>query len=139
VKPLWVPAFFGSAFNIFLLRQFFMGIPKEITEAAHMDGASELRIWARIILPLSKPALAVVALFQFLYNWNDFLGPLLFLTNPRDFTLALGLQFYQSQNGGIQWHLLMAASALATLPILALFFFAQKTFIQGIALSGLKE
>ena len=139
LKPLWVPAFFGSAFNIFLLRQFFMGIPKEVSEAAHIDGASELRIWAQIILPLSKPALAVVALFQFLYNWNDFLGPLLFLTDPHDFTLALGLQFYQSQNGGIQWHLLMAASTLATLPILVLFLFAQKTFIRGIAMSGLKE
>jgi len=131
--------FVGSAFGIFLLRQFFMGIPKAISEAARIDGCSELRIWAAIILPLAKPALAVVALFQFIYNWNDFLAPLLFLTRPEDFTLALGLQVYQSQNGGTQLHLLMAASVLACLPILLLFFFAQKTFIQGIAVSGLKE
>ncbi|MGH7739405.1 MAG: carbohydrate ABC transporter permease [bacterium] len=139
LKPLWVPSFFGSAFSIFLLRQFFMGIPKEMAEAARMDGCSELRVWATIILPLSKPALAAVALFQFIYNWNDFLGPLLFLTRQKDFTLALGLQFYQSQNGGTQWHLLMSASTLASLPILLLFFLAQKTFIQGITLGGLKE
>ena len=139
LKPLWVPAFFGSAFNIFLLRQFFMGIPKDLSEAARIDGASELRIWATLILPLAKPALAVVALFQFIYNWNDFLGPILFLTRQEDYTLALGLQFYQSQNGGIQWHLLMAASTLTALPIFFLFFFAQKTFIRGIAMSGLKD
>lgn len=139
LKPLWVPTFFGSAFNIFLLRQFFLGIPKEINEAARIDGCPEWRIWATLILPLSKPALAVVALFQFIYNWNDFLGPLLFLTRQSDFTLALGLQFFQSQNGGTQWHLLMAASVLASLPILALFWVAQKTFIQGITMSGLKD
>ncbi|HET9869392.1 MAG TPA: carbohydrate ABC transporter permease, partial [bacterium] len=104
-----------------------------------MDGCSELRIWATLILPLAKPALAVVALFQFIYSWNDFLGPLLFLTRQKDFTLALGLQFYQSQNGGTQWHLLMAASVLASVPILLLFFLAQKTFIRGITLDGLKE
>lgn len=139
LKPLWFPYFFGTAFNIFLLRQFFLGIPKDLSEAARIDGCSELRIWATIILPLARPALAVVALFQFIFGWNDFLGPLLFLTDQDQFTLALGLQFYQSQNGGTQWHLLMAASTLATLPILVLFFFTQKTFIQGIALSGLKE
>jgi multiple sugar transport system permease protein len=139
LKPLWVPAFFGSAFNIFLLRQFFMGIPKDLSEAARIDGCSEIRIWATLILPLAKPALAVVALFQFIYNWNDFLGPVLFLTRQEDYTLALGLQFYQSQNGGTQWHFLMAASTLTALPIFLLFFFAQKTFIRGIAMSGLKE
>jgi len=139
LKPLWVPAFFGSAFNIFLLRQFFMGIPKDLSEAARIDGCSELRIWATVILPLAKPALAVVALFQFIYNWNDFLGPVLFLTRQEDYTLALGLQFFQSQNGGTQWHLLMAASTLTALPIFLLFFFAQKTFIRGIAMSGLKD
>ena len=139
LKPLWVPAFFGSAFNIFLLRQFFMGIPKDLSEAARIDGCSELRIWATVIFPLAKPALAVVALFQFIYNWNDFLGPVLFLTRQEDYTLALGLQFFQSQNGGTQWHLLMAASTLTALPIFLLFFFAQKTFIRGIAMSGLKD
>ena len=139
LKPLWVPAFFGSAFNIFLLRQFFMGIPKDLTDAARIDGCSDLRIWATLILPLAKPALSVVALFQFIYNWNDFLGPVLFLTRQEDYTLALGLQFYQSQNGGTQWHFLMAASTLTALPIFILFFFTQKTFIRGIAMSGLKE
>lgn len=139
LKPLWVPFFFGSAFNIFLLRQFFMGIPKDLMDAARIDGCSELRIWATLVLPLARPALAVVALFQFIFGWNDFLGPLLFVTDQDQYTLALGLQFYQSQNGGTQWHLLMAASVLTTLPILVLFFFAQKTFIQGIALTGLKE
>jgi len=139
LNPLWVPSFFGSAFNIFLLRQFFKGIPKDLLEAARLDGCPEWRIWATIALPLAKPALAVVALFQFIYSWNDFLGPLLFVTKEEQYTLALGLQLYQSQNGGTQWHLLMAASVLATLPILILFAFAQKTFIRGIAASGLKE
>jgi len=134
--PLWVPAFFGGAFNIFLLRQFFLTIPDELSDAARIDGASELRIWWDIVMPLAKPALAVVALFHFLYAWNDFLGPLIFLTRPETFTLALGLQQYQSQSGGSEWHLLMAASVLLVLPIIVLFFFAQRTFIQGIATTG---
>ena len=138
LMPLWVPAWFGSAFNIFLLRQFFLGIPSELSESARIDGASELRIWWTIILPLARPALAVVALFHFLYAWNDFLGPLLFLTEPDDFTLSLGLQQYQSQSGGSEWHLLMAATVLLVPPIIVLFFFAQKTFIQGIATTGSK-
>ncbi|PIZ46987.1 MAG: sugar ABC transporter ATP-binding protein, partial [Armatimonadetes bacterium CG_4_10_14_0_8_um_filter_66_14] len=99
-KPLWVPAFFGSAFNIFLLRQFFRTIPEELSDAARVDGCSEFGIFWRIILPLAKPALAVVALFHLLYAWNDFLGPLIYLTDQKHFTLALGLQFYQSQHGG---------------------------------------
>ena len=138
LMPLWVPAWFGSAFNIFLLRQFFMTIPRELTEAARIDGCSEWGIYWRIILPLSKPALAVVALFHFLYAWNDFLAPTIFLTNPETFTMALGLQQYQSQGGGSEWHLLMAASVLLILPIIVLFFFMQKTFIQGIATTGMK-
>jgi multiple sugar transport system permease protein len=138
LMPLWVPAWFGSAFNIFLLRQFFMTIPRELTEAARIDGCSEWGIYWRIILPLSKPALAVVALFHFLYAWNDFLAPTLFLTRPETFTMALGLQQYQSQHGGSEWHLLMGASVLLILPIIVLFFFMQKTFIQGIATTGMK-
>jgi multiple sugar transport system permease protein len=136
--PLWVPAFFGSAFNIFLLRQFFLTIPEELSDAARIDGCSELGMFFRIVLPLSKPALAVVALFQFLFLWNDFLGPLIFLTEPETFTMALGLQQYQSQHGGSEWHLLMGASVLLVLPIIVLFFVAQKTFIQGIATTGIK-
>ncbi len=138
LQPLWVPAFFGSAFSVFLLRQFFMTIPKELSEAARIDGCSEFQIFWRIILPLAKPALTVVALFQFLFVYNDFLGPLIFLTEPETFTMALGLQQYQSQEGGSEWHLLMAASVMLITPVIALFFFTQKTFIQGISTTGMK-
>lgn len=136
--PLWVPAFFGSAFNIFLMRQFFMGIPEELSEAARIDGSSDWTIFWRIVLPLSKPVLAASALFHFLFAWNDFMGPYLYLTRKETFTLSLALQAYQSQNGGVQWHYLMAASTVTILPIVVLFFFAQKTFIQGIATTGSK-
>lgn len=137
--PLWVPAFFGSAFNIFLMRQFFVTIPEELSEAARIDGSSEWRIFWRIILPLSKPVLAVSALFHFLYAWNDFMGPFLYLTRKETFTLSIALQNYQTQNGGVQWHYLMAASAVVVLPVVVLFFFAQKTFVQGIATTGGKS
>lgn len=136
--PLWVPAFFGSAFNIFLMRQFFLTIPEELSEAARIDGSSEWRIFWRIVLPLSRPVLAVSALFHFLYAWNDFMGPFLYLTRKETFTLSLALQGYQSQTGGVQWHYLMAASTVTVLPVIVLFFFAQKTFIQGIATTGSK-
>jgi multiple sugar transport system permease protein len=139
LQPLWVPYMFGSAFNIFLLKQFFMTIPQDLTDAARVDGCSEFGIFLRMILPLSKPALTVVALFHFMYAWNDFMGPLIYLTNQDTYTLSLGLQIFQSQHGGTEWHLLMAASAMIILPILILFFFAQKTFVEGIALSGMKE
>jgi len=137
-RPLWVPAWFGSAFSIFLLRQFFMTIPFELSEAAKIDGASEWRIFRSIVLPLSKAALAVVALFAFMGAWNDFLGPLIYLLDQKTFTLSLGLQFYQSQNGGTQWNLLMAASTIIIAPVIILFFFTQRLFIQGIAITGLK-
>ncbi|MBN2406510.1 MAG: carbohydrate ABC transporter permease [Elusimicrobia bacterium] len=138
LMPLWVPTFFGAAFNIFLLRQFFMTIPNELIEAAKIDGCSEFQIFYRIIIPLSKPILFVVGLFQFLYAWNDFMGPLIYLTNQKTFTLSLGLQFFQSQHGGTEWHLLMAASTMVIVPILILFFFTQKTFIESITLTGIK-
>ena len=138
LRPLWVPAFFCSAFNIFLMRQFFLTIPKELSEAARIDGCSEWGIFWRVMLPLSKPVLAVVALFHFLYAWNDFMGPLLFLTRKHTFTLAVALQNYQSRGGGTQWHHLMAASAVVIVPIIILFFFTQKTFIKGIATTGIK-
>jgi multiple sugar transport system permease protein len=137
-KPLWVPAWFGSAFNIFLLRQFFLTIPEELSESARIDGCSELGIFFRVIVPLSKPALTVVALFSFMGVWNDFLGPLIYLQRPEDFTLALGLQNFQSMHGGTPWNQLMAASVMVIAPVLLLFFLAQKTFIEGIATSGLK-
>ncbi len=137
-RPLWVPAWFGSAFNIFLLRQFFRTIPFELSEAAIMDGASQWRIFWEIIIPLSKPALAVVALFTFMATWNDFLGPLIYLVRQRTFTLSLGLQAYQSQHNGSLWNYLMAATTVVILPVIILFFFTQKQFIRGIALTGLK-
>ena len=138
LKPLWVGSFTAGAFNVFLLRQFFMTIPKDLSDAARIDGCSEWRIFWQIILPLCKPALMVVGLFQFMGTWNDFLGPLIYLTNQKDFTLALGLQFFQSQHGGTQWHYLMAASTLVVLPVIVLFFFTQKTFIEGISMTGIK-
>jgi multiple sugar transport system permease protein len=137
-RPLWIPAWFGSAFNIFLLRQFFRTIPFELSEAAKIDGCSEWNIFQLVILPLAKPALAVVALFTFMGTWNDFLGPLIYISNQSMFTLGLGLQAFQSQNGGTEWNLLMAASTIVIAPIIVLFFFTQKQFIQGIAVTGLK-
>jgi len=139
LKPLWVPAWFGGAFNIFLLRQFFMTIPSELDEAATIDGCSHWGIFWRIIVPLSRPALAVVALFHFIYVWNDFLAPLIFLTHRDQFTLALGLQLYQSKAGNTPWNLLMAASTMVVAPVLLLFLLAQRTFVQGAAAEGLKE
>src|SRR5579884_1966708 len=137
-RPLWIPAWFGSAFFIFLLRQFFRTIPTELSEAARIDGCSEWGIFRQVVLPLAKPALAVVALFTFMGTWNDFLGPLIYLLDQKTFTLSLGLQFYQSQNGGTDWNLLMAASTMVIAPMVILFFFTQKQFIQGIAITGLK-
>jgi multiple sugar transport system permease protein len=138
LMPLWLPTWFGSAFNIFLMRQFFRTIPEELSEAARIDGCSEWRIFWRIIIPLSTPVLVVAALFHFIFAWNDFLGPLLFLTRKDTYTLAIALQSYESQNGGVQWHYLMAASAVTILPVIILFLFAQKTFIRGIATTGTK-
>jgi multiple sugar transport system permease protein len=138
LTPLWLPAWFGSAFNIFLLRQFFLTLPTDLSEAAQLDGCSEFGIFRQIILPLSRPAIAVVALFTFMGAWNDFLGPLVYIQDPSQYTLALGLQTFQSQHGGTEWNLLMAASVLVILPVIILFFMAQKTFIQGIATTGMK-
>src|SRR5688572_82200 len=122
ILPLVVPSFFGGAFSIFLLRQFFMTIPTELSDAARIDGCSEFDIYRRIMLPLSKPALATVGLFTFIASWNDFLGPLMYLTDERTYTLSLGLQRFVSQHGA-EWSLLMAASTVMTLPIIILFFF----------------
>jgi multiple sugar transport system permease protein len=138
MKPLWVPSFLAGAFNVFLLRQFFLTLPRDLSEAARIDGCSEFRIFWQVILPLAKPALLTVALFQFLATWNDFLGPLIFLARESQFTLALALQALQSTISGTPWHHLMAASTLVVAPVLVLFFFTQKTFIRGIATTGLK-
>lgn len=136
-RPLIIPHYFGGALYIFLLRQFFMTIPMELSEAARIDGASELRIYASVILPLAKPALATVAIFEFIARWRDYLGPLIYLNDQNLYTLSLGIYQYRSQYGA-EWELLMAASVLITLPIILLFFFLQKTFVQGIALTGIK-
>jgi multiple sugar transport system permease protein len=136
-RPLIIPHFFGGALYIFLLRQFFMTIPMELSEAARIDGASELRIYASVIMPLAKPALATVAIFEFIARWRDYLGPLIYLNKQKLYTLSLGIYEYRSQYGA-EWELLMAASVLITLPIILLFFFMQKTFVQGIALTGIK-
>jgi multiple sugar transport system permease protein len=138
LRPLWIGAWFGSAFNIFMLRQFYMTIPEELSEAARIDGCSEFGIYWRVILPLAKPALIVVGLFTFMGAWNDFLGPLIYIQDPAQYTLALGLQAFQSQQGGTEWNLLMAASLLVILPVIILFFMAQRTFVQGIATTGIK-
>jgi len=136
--PLIIPTFFANAYDVFLLRQFFRTIPEEMCDAARVDGASEWQIFTQIVLPLSVPVLATVTVFTFLWAWNDFTGPLLFLTSPSNFTMALGLQDFQSQRTMI-WNQLMAASVVFTVPIIVAFFFAQKTFIQGIKLTGSKE
>ena len=135
--PLVVPHFFDNALYVFLLRQFLLTIPLELSDAAKIDGASELGILWHIMIPLMRPALAVVALFTFVQTYRDFLGPLIYLQNPQDWTSSLGLKLFQNMYGA-QWQLMMAASTLAMLPTIALFFFTQKTFVRGIALTGLK-
>lgn len=136
-KPLWVPAFFGSPFHIFLLRQFMRTLPSSLDDAARIDGCSYFEVYWRIILPLIKPAVTVVAMFTFTNNWNDFLGPLIYLSRPELYTFALALQKFQSDYV-TNWALLMAASSVMTLPIIALFFVGQRQFIQGVVMSGLK-
>lgn len=133
--PLVVPSFTASAYYVFLLTQFFRTLPMEMSEAARVDGASEWTIFRSLVLPLSKPALATCALFQFIGTWNDFLGPLLYINDPAKYTLAYGLQQFVSHYGGF-FAQLMAAATIFTLPIVVLFFFAQKTFIQGISTTG---
>jgi multiple sugar transport system permease protein len=135
--PLIIPPFFGNPFYIFLLRQFFMTIPRELSEAGRIDGASEFRIFTHLMLPLTKPALATIALFEFLASWKDFLGPLLFLNKKETYTISLGLNFYR-QEYDTAWGLMMAMSVCVTLPIIILFFLVQRTFIQGITLTGIK-
>lgn len=138
-KPLWVPAWFGHAFSIFLLRQFFLGIPRELNDAAKIDGCNHWQTFTRVILPISKPALTVVALLHFVFVWNDFLGPLIFLTDRNQYTLALGLQLYQSQTGNTPWNLLMAATTIVILPVIVMFLIAQRALIEGIATQGMRE
>ena len=135
--PLIVPSFFGNALFVFLLRQFLLSIPQELSDAAKIDGASEFGILRYIMIPLMRPALATVALFTFVNVYRDFLGPLIYLTDQNQWTISLGLKLFQNMFGQ-QWQLMTAASTLAMLPILVLFFFTQKTFVKGITLTGIK-
>ncbi len=135
--PLTVPAFLGSAFYIFLLRQFFLTIPPDFEDAATIDGANTLQILWRVILPLSTPALATVAIFTFQATWNDFMAPLIYLQKPELYTVTLGLQFFRS-TFTTNWAYLMAASLATSLPVIIIFFLAQRYFIEGITLSGIK-
>jgi multiple sugar transport system permease protein len=135
--PLFLTSFFGHAFNIFLVRQFYLGIPRDYDEAALVDGANYFSIYARIILPMAKPALCSVGVFTFMSTWNDFLGPLLYLDKPTLKTVSLGLQVFVGQYTS-HFNLLMAASTLATIPMIIIFFAAQRYFIEGISFSGLK-
>ncbi len=135
--PLIIPAFGGNAFYIFMMRQFFMGLPSELSDAARVDGAGEFRIFWQIMLPLVKPALMVMAVFTFLATWHDFFGPLIYVSDNRQFPLALGLYAFRAQRT-TEWALLMAASTITTVPLIIIFFFTQRYFLEGIKLSGLK-
>lgn len=136
--PLIVPAWFGGGvFNVFLLRQFFRTIPKELDEAARIDGAGHFTIYSKIIMPLSKPSLIVVSLFSFMGSWNDFLGPLVYLNDGDKFTLSLGLMQFQGMYSA-QWQYMMAAATVVLVPIVIIFFIGQKYFIEGISMSGMK-
>lgn len=135
--PLILPAFLGTPFFVFLLRQFFRGIPEALSEAARIDGCSELQIYARVVMPLSVTALVTVMVFSFLWSWVDYLNPLIYLQSPDKFTLSLGLQQFQSSHA-LEWGMLMAASTLMVLPVILLFFVAQRAFIGGIITGGVK-
>ena len=137
LKPLWVPALFGSAFNVFLLRQFFMTIPNDLEDAAKIDGCSYFMIYWRIMLPLIKPALAALTIFAFMGSWNNFMGPLIYISSPEKMTLAYALQLFQGTHGG-EPAMMMAAATLVMLPVLVVFFFTQRYIIQGVTLTGIK-
>ena len=141
LTPLWIPSFFGGAFYVFLLRQFFLTLPQDLDEAAKIDGASSLQILWKILVPLCQPAMATVAIFSFLAHWNDYLQPLIFLSSKENFTLALGLRFFSQIPNDAQEprdQLLMAGSLIMIVPVLLLFFAAQRYFIRGIVMSGIK-
>lgn len=136
--PLTIPAFFGGgAYNIFLLRQFFMGIPRDLDEAAILDGANHATIFWRVIMPNSGAALATVGIFCFIYNWRDFMGPLIYLNSPEKQTLELGLRTYQTLQNE-KWELLMAGSVIVMIPLITMFILGQRYFVKGIVMSGLK-
>lgn len=133
--PLIVPSFFGNAFNIFLMRQFYLSINDELIEAAEIDGANHFYIWSRLMLPLTKPALITIAINSFNAAWNDFLGPLLYIQDQEKYTLQIGLQVFQNQ-ATTQWNYLIAGATLVLIPTILMFFFAQRYFIEGMDLTG---
>ncbi len=141
-KPLIVPAYFGGgAFSIFILRQFLMTLPRDLDQAAEIDGAGTFRIFWTILMPLSRPAIATVGIFSFLGHWNDFIHPLIYLHTTEKFTISLGLRFYQqtaTAGGPAREHLLMAAAVLSTIPVIIVFFALQRYFVRGIVMSGIK-
>lgn len=136
-KPLTIPYLAGSAFFVFLLRQFFLSIPKDLEDAAFIDGSSRLHTYIYIVLPLAKPVLATVTIFAFMSSWNEYMGPLIYLSNKKQYVMSLGLQVF-TQVRRQEWGLLMAASTMMVAPIIVVFFLAQKHFVQGITMSGLK-
>ena len=135
--PLVVPMFFGQAFWIFLMRQFLMQIPMEVSDAARIDGANEFQVFSQIVLPLTLPAVGVIGIFAALYAWNDFIGPLIYLQDESKYTLAIGLTFFRSQYD-VQFNLLMAASTLIVLPVVIIFLLFQRAFLEGITLGSVK-
>jgi multiple sugar transport system permease protein len=137
--PLIIPTFFGDAFSIFLLRQFFLTIPQDLIDAARVDGANEFQIMWYVVVKLAKPAIAAIGLFQFLYAWNDFFGPLVYSgSNSNIWTLSVGLQQFTTVHRGVLWNLQMAAAMMFMLPVILLFIFTQKVFIEGVTLTGVK-
>jgi multiple sugar transport system permease protein len=136
-EPLWVGAFLGGAFGTFLLRQFFLTIPRELADAARVDGANPWQIYRLIYLPLAKPALATLAIFTFMWSWNDFINPIIYLRDVESFTLTAGLSLFQGQYVG-KWPLLMAGALVSVIPMIVLFVLAQRQFVRGIALTGIK-
>lgn len=136
--PLIIPTAFGGAYSIFLLRQFLLTVPKEYLDAAKVDGCGELRTLLKVVVPMIRPAIAAVALFQFFYAWNDFFGPQVYLfASPQNWTLALGLETYHEAHH-VDWNLMMAANLMVMAPVVVLFFFAQKAFVQGVTLTGVR-
>jgi multiple sugar transport system permease protein len=136
--PLIVPGWFGSAYLIFLMRQFFLSLPRDYDEAALIDGASYLRIWWSIIMPLSKPAVGAISILAFTFHYNNYLGPLVYINDNAKFPVTLGLSMFRTPFGGTPWHWLMAASVSVVLPLAVIFFLAQRYFVQGIVVSGVK-
>jgi multiple sugar transport system permease protein len=135
--PLLIPQFFGSAFFIFMLRQFFRGIPEELLDAARVEGASDLRIYRSVVLPLARPALVALSIFAFMWAWTDFLLPLIYINDPDQYTLSIGLYSFFSEHG-VEWGALMAAATLMSLPLIFVFLVGQRQFVRGIALTGIK-